>query len=65
MAYIQQKTLPVIVNTEKYDGNLSEHICLKEYPELFEVVEQELPKEFTTLNYRSKEDIEREEKEQQ
>lgn len=61
MAYIQQKTLPVIVNTDKYEGKLSEHICLKENPELFEIVEKELPKEFTTLNYISQEDIEREE----
>lgn len=61
MRFIIQKTVPIIVNTEKFEGDLSEHICLKENPEMFEIVEGALPKEYTTLNYLSKEDIAKEE----
>jgi hypothetical protein len=53
MKYIIQKTLPVVVNTEKFEGILSEHPCLIEHPELFEIVEGEMPIKFHTLNYQS------------
>lgn len=53
MSYIIQKTLTVVVNTEKFEGKLSEHPCLIEHPELFEIVEGEMPIEFYTLNYQS------------
>lgn len=53
--FIRQITKPVVVDTKQWveDGNnIEEFPALKQYPNLFELVEnEELPSEFDTLNY--------------
>lgn len=51
MQYIIQKQVPIVVNTKDFEGDLKQHPCIVDNPDLFEVVSGDLPKEYTTLNY--------------
>ena len=51
MQYIIQKQIPIVVNTKDFEGDLKQHPCIVDNPDLFEVVSGDLPKEYTTLNY--------------
>jgi len=43
----------VIVNTDEYSGLLTDHPSIVEHPELFEIVDDELPEKCTFINYQS------------
>jgi hypothetical protein len=53
MAYIKQIGADVVVNTTDYVGELSLHPSIVEHPDLFEIVEGELPAKYDILNYQS------------
>jgi len=53
MAYIKQIGADVIVKTNDYVGELSLHPSIVEHPELFEIVDGELPSKYDVLNYQS------------
>jgi hypothetical protein len=53
MAYIKQIGADVVVNTTDYIGELSQHPSIVEHPDLFEIVEGELPSKYDILNYQS------------
>jgi hypothetical protein len=50
--YIKQKDSDVyIVNIEGFENNLSQHPAVVNYPDLFEIVEGEVPENFNRLIY--------------
>ena len=53
MTYIKQIGADVVVKTTDYIGELSQHPSIVEHPDLFEIVEGELPAKYDVLNYQS------------
>lgn len=53
MAYIKQKTEGVItiLNTQGYDGDLSQHPVLLTNSDLFEFTNEDLPEEYQIINF--------------
>lgn len=50
--YIKQKTGDVfVVNIEGYENDLSQHPAIINHPDLFEVVESDVPENFEKLIY--------------
>lgn len=56
MAYIEQIQTPIVVDTTSFKGKLETHPSILEHPELFRIVKQDLPKEYTKLNYNNGDD---------
>ena len=56
MEHIRQKnsddkTTYTVVNTTGYQGKLTDHISIVHHPELFEIVDAEIPEDAQYLNY--------------
>lgn len=54
--YIKQKDANVyIINVEGFENNLSQHPAMVNYPDLFEIVEGEVPENFNRLIFQEPE----------
>lgn len=56
MSYIRQKNTDfIVVNIQGYENNLSEHPAIVNYPDLFEIVEGDLPEKYSQLIFQEPE----------
>ena len=54
--YIKQKDANVyIVNVEGFENNLSQHPTMVNYPDLFEIVDGEIPENYSRLIFQETE----------
>lgn len=59
MLHIRQKNIEegenlttyTVINTEEWDGSLETHPSILEHPDLFEIVDEEIPTFYQILNY--------------